>query len=202
MATGDIYRVNLRWDTAGGTFFGESVLHYTQEGGIVQPTPSQDLGMAVAGIIAPALIAVASPVFEISSCQVRGVTSPTEGADTSWVPIPGGLAPGETNDSALCPLLHWKTGLIGRSFRGRTFLCPATEAVTSSGGALSPTYRTNVGAAGTACINIPAGVDHGEWQLVIASFFSGGIERVTPLATPVISVEIPGLYGILKQRRT
>lgn len=192
MATGDIYRLTVLFnDSAGGNEM-VNVLHYKQVGGIVEPTPAQDLLEAYLAEAAPAHAVPVSSTFRIYKLEARGVTDPTAGADLSFVPIVGGQTSGDTMPFQTGSLVSWKTGLIGRSFRGRTYLPPYTENGQTAG-SLTSAMLTALGVFGVEAVNLPATASYGEWQLVIWS-------QVLTVATDVVN-GIPSTYTAIQRRR-
>lgn len=80
------------------------------------------------------------------------------------------------------------TGLTGRSHRGRQYFVGLPEAyLAGSKQAISTTFQTTLKGAYDALISdlVAYGV-----ELVIASFFSGGVPRTTGVTTPVSSVSV------------
>lgn len=200
MAIGDIYRADILFEAPSGIFFGEVVLNYRQETATVASSPSDDLALA---ILQEALEDVMNPLpgaFVCNEIHVRGVTNPTEGIDSNFPDVAGTQA-GETYDVGLGLRMIWRTGLIGRSFQGRSTFPPTTETNIVSTGVLNTGFRGNAQVLLSSLINLPETASHAEWQLGVLSRVSGGVERPTPLFTPVTVGELQPRQGWLRQRR-
>ena len=200
MAIGDFYRAVLEYRRSDGSFLGETVHVYRQETAHVEPTPSLDLANA---ILDEALTDVMNPlptVVSVAIIRVRGITEPSEGADLSFVAV-AGTQTGEVYDWAMGLRMVWRTGLIGRSFQGRTTFPPTTEANVVSGGTLNTGFQGNAQILLSSLINLPSSASHGEWQMVIMSTRTGGAERPSPIFTTVTAGELQTRQGILRQRR-
>ena len=113
---------------------------------------------------------------------------------------PGTLAPFDLTFSAIAgtggadllppqcsEVLSWKTSLQGRSYRGRTYLPPLTEAENNAGTLIS-TAITNLNTIVTQMLTVfgPAGTNT-DWQFGIISRVNGGVPRPTPTFAAVVS---------------
>lgn len=200
MGIGDIYRLEVEYKILDTTFLGMTVHHYRQEGAIVEASSPLDLATAFLDDGIDNILANVGSGFTCSLLRVRGVTVPTEGTDLSFTAHTSPNS-GEVYDLAAALHMEWRTGLVGRSYRGRSFFPPALEASVTSGGGLSAGYRGGAQVLFSNIINLPASAGHGEWQMGILSRFSDKVERVTPLFTPVTTGELQTYHGLLRQRR-
>lgn len=201
MAIGGFYRAEIHYEAPSGFFFGMTVHNYRQEGAIVQATPALDLAQAILSEAIPDVMNPIGASFSTRLIRVVGLTNPTESADLSFPPVVGTQA-GETYDLALGLRMIWRTGLRGRSFQGRSTFPPTTETNIIGGGVLNSGFRGNAQILLSSLILLPAAANHGGWQMGVYSTFSNGVERPTPLFTPVTVGELQTNSGILRQRRT
>ena len=131
MASGDIYRMALIGIGPQGQEL-VNVHHYRQVA-----AGGGDLGdqLARAWIedAAPLWATCVSANVSMTEIQIRNVTQPQFGVDWSTdLPVAGTQA-GETLPPNTTFVISWRTGLIGRSRRGRTFMFPTVEASQASG---------------------------------------------------------------------
>lgn len=201
MAVGDIVRAEVHYRFLSGVFFGETVHYYQQMSDTVFSNPAEDLAVAIAAEALPSVMNPVSASYMTNSLTTRGVTVPTIGFEASYAAIPGTQA-GESYDLGLGLRMAWHTGLLGRSFRGRSTFPPTAEAQVSSGGTLIEAFRVNAQALLDDLIDLPADAIHGGWRMVIQSRFTGGAERPSPIYTPVISGTLNTRLGWLSQRRS
>jgi hypothetical protein len=120
-------------------------------------------------------------------------------AGTSSGPNPVFVFPQTLASSALSRLpgqnaivVSWKTGLGGRSFRGRTYLGPISQAVITSAGVVSAGSRTTIQNAATALI---AALDTVGMPLAVYS-------RKLGEATPVTSAAVGTTVDTQRRRRS
>jgi len=124
MSVGDIYRVALLQRVSTSAVV--NVFHYrtTVSVGLVEEEV-QAVGEAVAEDCLTAWEAANHSGVVWDTVSVRGVTNPTLGADITvngQGNQAGTLLPFQTSTECL-----WRTGLFGRSFRGKSFWAPSTE---------------------------------------------------------------------------
>jgi hypothetical protein len=87
-------------------------------------------------------------------------------------------------------VISWRTGNIGRSFRGRTYMFPTLEG-NQNNGQWGGTYQGVLSAFADAALTIGDGILTDAYQLVVWSRFSEGQLRETPLATVVTTSHVP-----------
>jgi hypothetical protein len=101
----------------------------------------EDVGIAWINDARADLLASQSSLITLTGISMRGITNPTFGFDQSMALSGGRTPPGESLVSPrTAPVVSLRTGLIGRSFRGRNFLPPPNETDQDSG-FLSTTVR-------------------------------------------------------------
>lgn len=86
--------------------------------------------------------------------------------------------------------ITWRTGLRGRSYRGRTYLGPLGSSTIDSGGRLNAAQRDRIVGAAPKLIGDPATRD---WQICVLS-------RVQSVATPVTSADIDHEFDTQRRR--
>ena len=184
MAINDIFRFSII-----GTGEQEqelvNVLHYQQGGVLVLDEPGPDLVQAFQLAAEAAFSACFGSACAIRQYQVRGVTDPTYGFDLVLTePVAGGLG-GEMWPPQDASLIKWSTGLIGKSFRGRSYVWPATEGHQNSG-RISSGLRTNLIAYAEEAVFIGDGLATATWQMGVLSTVHNGVPRAEPVFTPVV----------------
>lgn len=167
MAIGNIYKVAL----VGEAQFGQQLVntfHYRQTQDTIFDTPAEDLAQAALAELAPAHAAVRTVASALNVIQVRGVTNPLEGFDLPVTPpISGGRA-GQALPPQASAVITWTTGLIGRRFRGRTFMWPASEADQDSG-VLSSAYVTDLDTFADDILEIGDSITTAVYELMVWS---------------------------------
>lgn len=184
MAIDDIFRFSIV-----GTGEQEqelvNVLHYKQLDALILDSPGEDLVQAFQTDAEALFSACFGSGCAIRQYEVRGVTDPTYGFDLVLSsPVAGGLG-GESWPPQDTSLIKWSTGLIGRSFRGRSYVWPATEGHQNSG-RISSGLRTNLVAYADAAVLIGDGIATSRWVMGVLSTVHNGVPRAEPLFTPVV----------------
>jgi len=131
MALNDIFRMALV-GTGPNAQQLVNVHHYRQVN-----SGGGDLGDALARAwvdqASAAWAAAVSTTCAVIQIQVRNLTQPQFGVDyTDDLPIAGAVT-GEALPPNAAFIISWRTGLIGRARRGRTFMWPTNEAAQAGG---------------------------------------------------------------------
>ena len=84
-------------------------------------------------------------------------------------------------------VMSWRTGNIGKSFRGRTYIGGLDAAATDTAQAVSATFATAMATAGADLIDRLDGIGA---ALAVLSRFAAGVLRVSGLLTQIISVVV------------
>lgn len=185
---GDIYRCFIK---GNGAVAGQSAgfgLHYEDI------TVLGNLSMAnLAESLFNALDIHGSGSFSasgvLSTIEVRGVTDPTAGYD-----YPMSIAGAVTGDM-LPPqdaaVISWRTGLVGKAYRGRSFL-PYQPEVSQAYGTWASGWIDQLQLFADDLITLyDTATGLIPWaRLVVLSTVVAGAPRATPLATPVTSALI------------
>jgi len=162
----------------------ENVLHYRILAGPITETALQDWTETLAAFVKDTLLPLAADTLTL----LRVVAKAIDVLDgifyvaTTGLPAVGGGGSAALPNSVTAAY-SWRTGLAGRSFRGRSFI-PGLQEGQVTANALTP-------AAVTAYTNAweqlrTVGGSEG-WEMVVVSTVSGGAPRVTGIATPVTS---------------
>lgn len=126
--------------------------------------------------------------------QIRNVTQPTLGVDfTDDLPL-AGTQGGEAMPPNSPFIISWRTGLIGRARRGRTYMWPAEEAAQNAGqisGGQSALYTTYA----TAMLALSDPDTTAEFEMVIHS-------EVVLEDNVVTTFVIPQFAGTQRRRRS
>lgn len=118
--------------------------------------------------------------------EARQVNGPAlEFAELSIVETGAGGA-GDHLPNQCAAVISWRTGNIGRSFRGRTYVFPTLETNQANGQWVAG-YLTALGTFANNALVIGDGVLEATYELVIWSTISNGAPRVPPIATAVIT---------------
>jgi hypothetical protein len=184
MAEGDIFRFSVV-----GTGEQEQelvcVFHYQQAEALILDSPGEDLCQAWQLATEDLFSACFGSACAIRQYQVRGVTDPTYGFDLVLTePVAGGLG-GEMWPPQDCSVIKWSTGLIGRSFRGRSYIWPATEGHQTSG-RISSGLRANLQAFAASAVSMGEIGTTATWNMGVLSRFHNNTQRAEPVFTPVV----------------
>lgn len=129
----------------------------------------------------------------IQKVETRNVTQPLFGFDYAVSPAVTGVLAGEVLPSMVAAVISFRTGLIGRSRRGRCYMWPATEAMQNLSQWL-PAYIADLAAFASTMQTIghtPTGATYA--QVVWSPTLS--------LATPVTSAIVDEIAGTQRRRR-
>lgn len=133
MAAGSIYRIAI----IGSGGLGQELvntLYYRAVNDTIFDTQSEDLAQAWAASQTTLFAGTFASSNQLQRLEVRGVTDITEGFDYSY---PSPVAGTRTGSDPLPPqsagIITWTTGLVGRRYRGRSFLWYTVEGDQSQG---------------------------------------------------------------------
>lgn len=201
MAIGDVYRLSIICD--GG--FGTQAIHdlaFRQETTLVLDTPANDLIQCYVELVESRLQNVLSNAFYVSGYRARQV----DGLGVGEHFYTSGTVPGERTGDTLPPqataIISWKTGLAGRSFRGRSFMPPAVE-TDNIGGNLQATYKADLGSYIDDVFSMVTGVPVATagWAVGVVSLWDDKVLRPSPLFTPYTSALVRDFFGTQRSRR-
>lgn len=125
-----------------------------------------------------------------------------EGTPTVPIPTTGG-ADGTTQlQNGLTFTITHRTGLAGRSFRGRTYVpCLSTNSVFEVGAnAIKPAYAADLVEAFRGLRDTITGHD-ATWFLAVVSRYHNGAARAAGISTPVVDFGYSDIYLDFQRRR-
>lgn len=157
-----------------------NVLHFRYLGGAISEPAVLDLFAAVKAWQTASWAPQASEDWQTDLYEARDMTVQEGGIYTDIETIPG-LYTSPALPAQNTIAISLRTGLSGRSRRGRTYHVGLTEEQVVGSRVVLAT-ATGLAAAYTALI---AAVDGDDWQWVVASYVSNGAPRATALLTPI-----------------
>jgi len=140
MAIGDIFKLAVVWKTVDERSTFVNTFHYRQETPLVFDEPGEDLVQAFISEALPAYRAMVTSIAQVVQYSVYGITNPLYIYEESPAPV-AGLVSGEALPLQNAAIITWRTGLAGRSRRGRTYLPPTGESQ-QNGGVLLASFLT------------------------------------------------------------
>lgn len=166
MAIGDIFRLSVQ-GLGPNAQQVVNVFHYVQTD-TVGDDAGERLCQAWVEDVLPQFVDVFVDDCLVQRLEARNVTQPQFGFDFDLAsPEPGTLT-GEVLPAQVAAVISWRTGLVGRSRRGRSYLWPANEA-SQNLGQWVPTYLSAVAAFGNSAMAIQESVSGADYNLVIWS---------------------------------
>lgn len=191
MAVGDIYRL-----AAIGVGRQNqqlvNVWHYKQLDPTIIISAGEGLTAAWVDQVQAAFLKTFAGGAALQSLSVRGVSDPTYGFDLDIDGHPSGTGgSGDELPPMNAAVITWKTGLIGRSYRGRTFCWPISES-SQAHGVCTSGYLADLQSFGDTAIVVSNVLlpQNGSWQMVIHSATHGVNTLVTQaVARPQIHLQ-------------
>lgn len=173
-----------------------NVLHVRPVGAI---TPAAMT--AIASIYAVWWIAaikpIAAPNLSLQEVRCRNLTTESAGgvSYTTGLPSAGTVGSGAL-PNAVTLAVKWSTGLVGRSFRGRTYHLGLSE--------IQVTDNTVEPVALAALLNaydeLREEYAAQDYPMVVVSRFTNNAPRVTGIATPITTVTINNIVDVQRRR--
>lgn len=196
MAIGDVFKLSIVSTFTGNDQIVNN-LHYKQ---LAVPTdpPAQALADLFLAEAMPAYLNLLSTRITVQLLEVRQVLG-GEGSYDLTVDDNGNLSSDDIVPLTSAPIISWRTGLIGRAHRGRTFL-PAIPEGNQDAGNLDTSYKTLMGSFAASARVLDDGTDE-IFQLCIFSTELDGAPRVPPVGTLVTSWIIRDNMGSQRRRR-
>lgn len=191
MAIGSIYKVAV----LGSGGFGQQLVcsfHYRQEFATIFDTPSEDLVQAWDTDLTTLWRDLLPTSTVVTGLEVRGITDPLEGFDFSFPSALPGTRAGDPLPPQCAPVLTWTTGLVGRRFRGRSYLWYPVEGDSIQGQLLSG-YQAAASAFATASQDI--GDD-----ITTASYTQGVWSQTFSVFTPISGFRVNLTIGTQRRR--
>ena len=138
MAVGDIFKLAVIWKTVDERSSFVNTFHYRQETDLIFDEPGEDLVQAFKAEAQAPYRNLVTSVALITQYSVYGITNPLYVYEESPTPVAGTVS-GEALPLQDAAVITWRTGLAGRSRRGRTYLPPTGES-NQNGGVLIGSY--------------------------------------------------------------
>ena len=193
MAVGDVWRLAVIGSNQGIDEL-VNVHHYLQTtvGGDDFGVDLIDAWHASCGL---EYVTVFSDLCLLVGYQVRNLTQPEFGTDYSLPTAINGERTGQMLPPSIAPVVSWRTGLIGRRRRGRTYTWPGSED-DQNAGQMSLTWQGLLSAWAATALNISGDANYNK------VIFSSDEDYDPPtLVTPVQGFVIDALLGSQRRRR-
>lgn len=182
-----------------GTIDGQQTIntqYWEISGGGITPTNLNTLATALLGWFRGTLALQLAEDWNTVRVTCYDLTTENSYIAEAADSVAGGVASEATpNNVAAC--VSFRTGIGGRSFRGRNFL-PAVPGSVVTLNTISPTWISNILTAYGALIG--AGDFLAGWQWGVASRYTGGAPRVSGIISPVTAAIFVNPY--VKSMRT
>jgi hypothetical protein len=181
----NVSRVVLTW-TYGGVACA-NVLHYRGPN-LTGPPDSDDIAARIAANYTFDTAAISPTTASLTGIKVTPL-DPTQGPATETTV---GYPKTGSNTSPQLPnqvtaVTTFRTAFGGRSFRGRAYWIGLTEGGVIAN-VLDETVRAQINAYWERMRILEAGSGEVQFELVVVSYYSGGVLRTTPVATAVTAV--------------
>jgi hypothetical protein len=144
-----------------------NVLHFRQIS-VGGSDEGSELAAAYIAVAMPLYQAIMSSAVAIINIKTRNVDRPTFGTDTAVTPPGAGALSSNASSPTAPQIMTQRTGLIGRSYRGRSFLFPTDESQIG-GGQLGGTYAADVQTYGASLLGLTDPVSGFVYSLTVYS---------------------------------
>lgn len=189
-AQNDLVELDVNWNLAGAGLaqntFGFKCINV---GGATLASLATAFKTALVHGTAGGFLFQTSSSLSTSSITVKDI-KPGTAVSYEYVYTPvAGQVTGDMLPPQCAFVYSLKTALKGRSYRGRFYL-PGIPEVLNVGGQCAAASLANMVAVGTQLYTVfgPGGTNT-DWQLVVISRWLNHAKRVTPVGTPVESIE-------------
>jgi len=191
-----VAQVQLLWSYVSGVFLGQNVLYFKVPAGNFDAQQLAD----VISYLQTGINAYWKPDFS-SSIKVSGFAARAMHVENGPVFSVGdsivGTATGNVLPANVSYSIPFRTGLAGRSFRGRMFWPILTEAQVTSDFVVSP-WDDGIAQDVESCMIDVAG---NGFQHVVCSFFHNGAPRSSAVSTAVTSYRMTDFRVDTQKRR-
>jgi len=146
------------------------------------------------------LLYAVSSFYSVDSLLVEDVKPGTAASYESSFTAVSGADTGDPLPPQCASVFSLRTGLKGRSYRGRFFL-PATSETNQANGAVIGAYTTKLNTISAQLLAVfgPAGTN-GDWRLGVISRYLNKVQRTTPVCTQVTSISIDPVLHTQRRR--
>lgn len=193
MALNDVFRLSVVGSNQG---ISELVnVHYYQQISAGAGVTGADLVEAWVAAALPSFLTTFSSSCFVSGFEVRNMTQPEFGVDVAVDPIENGTRAGQMLPPQNAPVISWRTGLIGRRRRGRSYGWPGSED-DQNAGQMNVAWQTSLALYAAAAIEV---ANLATYHKVI---YSDHDDLVPPLlVTPVTNAVVDVILGSQRRRR-
>jgi hypothetical protein len=135
--------------------------------------------------------------WQVDRVVVRDWNTATGPAYEFFTGLPSGTNVNSLMPTNLAVVMTKRTGLSGRSFRGRTYLGPFTEADNTADGFVSDELDAAITAAGADLLTASAAT----FELAVVSQVTGGAQRPSAVVTDVTQVVVDNKWDHQDRRK-
>lgn len=190
MAINDTYRVAIIGHVAEQDIV--NVVHFQQVTPVFGGSSEESLANAWVEDVQGTYLDACNSLYTLDKLLVQNV----DGVTSAYEKIinAAGSITGDLYAFQCAPVISWRTGLTGRSNRGRSYMPPVAEADVSGGGILGGTFVTKLQAYVTATLQVTESVLGGTFNLVVYS-------RKNSTSNPVTGGLVRTIIGTQRGRR-
>lgn len=187
--------LNFTWDQQ----LCANVMHFVEVGGVQAPDPQELAERLALWWEASVKVAVAQSV-SLVSVSATDLSSDAEPGVivTTGLPESGSVGQVSLPNNVSC-VMSLRTGLRGRSFRGRIYHVGLAEGMVVDNRVSTVPLADLVGAYGLLT-NLAGGGGEPVHQIAVLSYFANNALRSSPVATPVTSVTSDGIIDSQRRR--
>lgn len=172
MAAGDVYRLVCQWRVAGTANLIVNGFTYRAQSGTILQTQEEDLVAAFKATVETEYNDIVHSTLTLEKYSV--IPKPGGAVTYEEIASATGQQVGDCLPYQTSALISWKTGIPGRSNRGRTYLPPANEG-SQAGGVLVAAYVTAIEEFADAALQVGDGIttdiyDLGVWSERLSQF--------------------------------
>lgn len=195
MAIGDVWRFLIGGIGGPDNHQFSNTLHYRQENDLIFDEVYDDLVEAWKLATEVQYLACFSSAYAVQVYKVRGVTTPLIGGDVGTTLL-NGTRTGDQMPGQMSAYINFRTGMIGRQYRGGIHLPPFTDSDFVSG-AFTSGFNTDVNNFIAQALSIGDNVTTSVYTLGV---YSKGPSGFTPVTSGYLSL-IPGALDSRKPGR-
>lgn len=174
-----------------------NVLNFKFPGGYSQ-ADIDNLAAAIDNSVGANYLPILAAAVTYNNTLVRGLANIIDFTASNSVSTGTGGVAGATNPNNVSLVCTIRTGLTGRSARGRFYAMPMSSASLSATNTFSATITSGLEAFLADILAVTSAIG---WQFSVLSRFSGGARRASAIATPVtVSVCRNGLVDSQRHR--
>lgn len=179
MAVNDVYRLSVVTNQGSG---GQMIVthHFKQNSALVFDTPVDDLIARWVDQALPVFVDLLSTSFIVDVVRAISVDNTEQGEFQVSTADGTGTQSGDSQPYQNAAVVTWRTGVPGRSNRGRNYIGGAVEANNAGAGQLTTDYKTVLNSyAQTLTFMNGDSLQFAKWQLVVYSRLLNASRPVT-----------------------